>query len=76
MKAYGEWQVSNVGDDIFKVALLHTCDVILEHGLALEQVCLHREKNQSVSRLHKEMSRDNLTPVFSEDHMMISFVVM
>lgn len=35
---YGEWQVSNVGDDTLKTAFRNVCDVMLEYGLDLEQV--------------------------------------
>ena len=38
VKEYGEWQASNVNDDILKVAFRQVCDVMLENGLDLEQV--------------------------------------
>lgn len=38
-------QVSNVGDDTLKPAIRHVCDVMLEHGLDLEQVYKDQDPN-------------------------------
>ncbi|KAJ5993438.1 hypothetical protein N7451_009162 [Penicillium sp. IBT 35674x] len=45
VKEYGEWQVSNVGDDTLRTAFRHVCDVMLEYGLDLEQVYQDQDPN-------------------------------
>ncbi|GIJ89512.1 hypothetical protein Asppvi_008454 [Aspergillus pseudoviridinutans] len=39
VKEYGEWQISNVENDTLKSAFRQVCDVMLDNGLDLEQVC-------------------------------------
>lgn len=45
VKEYGEWQVSNVCNDVLKTAFRPVCDVVLEHGLDLEQVYKDQNPN-------------------------------
>jgi hypothetical protein len=44
VKEYGEWQVSDVENDTLKSVFRQVCDVMLNNGLDLEQVCKDQDQ--------------------------------
>ncbi|KAJ5718818.1 uncharacterized protein N7483_009900 [Penicillium malachiteum] len=45
VEEYGEWQMSNFTNDALKSAFRQVCDVMLDHGLDLEQVYKDQDPN-------------------------------